>query len=178
VFVLGDRLAKIDTHSGRVRWSRPVPDVGGGSGGDPANDLLGDAGAGMMAIIGQSGVAGLDRASGHIRWTKPWPADCSYLKDFSSVAIVARTLAITCGNRGHLTTWWSDSTRPPGRSGGALPARSGGRTAIAFSGGIQVSVCPPGSPITGDIIDIFDDSGGDDLFAERPDLHTSHNLSR
>jgi outer membrane protein assembly factor BamB len=307
VFVLGDRLAKIDIRSGRVRWSRPVPDVGGGSGREPADDLLGDAGVGMMAIIGQSGIAGLDRASGNIRWTKPWPADCSYLKDFSSVAIVARTLAVTCGKSGtpdHMVVgfdsatgtrrWALDASRlfpevkitkdnpdaayelsgiwkvggllaigvdnattflDPATGRTALRRDWGGGTPIAFSGDIQISTCSHGksdicgdnpstgkalwrshipqghgsaldkrnvavadscvytvsdrygapqlvvfdartgrllgqmtlpdnvsniiqSPITGGIIDLFDGSGGDDLFAERPDLHTSHNLSR
>jgi outer membrane protein assembly factor BamB len=344
VFVLGDRLAAINIRSGRVRWSRPVPDVGGGAVGDPADDLLGDAGAGMMAVIGESGIAGLDRASGHLRWTKPWPPGCSYFKYFSSVAIVGRTLAVTCGESGspdHMVVgfdsatgtqrWTLDASRlfpevkvtkdDPDAAyelsgiwtvGGLLavgvdnatafvdPATGrttlrrtwhghtpiafirvtwDGSTPTVFSDGIQISACSPGkadlcgdnpstgkalwhrripegrrsalgrrnvavvdncvwaldadkslenddgtitavqdgcvytvsdrhgapqlvvfnartggllgqitlpdrvsniiqSPATGGVIDLFDGSGGDDLLAERPDLHTSHNLSR
>ncbi|WP_433172329.1 PQQ-binding-like beta-propeller repeat protein [Actinoallomurus sp. CA-150999] len=96
LFALGDRISMIDIRSGHLRWSRNVPRVTAADYETP-DLLVADAGAGMMTIIGDRGIAGLDRASGTTRWTEQWPADCNYNPVVVQATAIAGTVAVTCG---------------------------------------------------------------------------------
>ncbi|MEV0407221.1 PQQ-binding-like beta-propeller repeat protein [Actinoallomurus sp. NPDC050550] len=96
LFLLGTRLTLIDIRSGRVRWLVKAPEADLSYG--LPDRLVADAGA--LTIIGEDGVAGIDRADGRVRWTKVWPASCHFDGGDHSlhVAVAAGTIAVTCND--------------------------------------------------------------------------------
>lgn len=85
-------LVKINIRSGKIRWSRTVPDIGN------EYSVVPDADAATMALIGSDGMAGISRATGKVRWTKKWPGTCPYEDIFAHVAVLPGTLAVACND--------------------------------------------------------------------------------
>ncbi|GAB3986061.1 hypothetical protein GCM10029978_100570 [Actinoallomurus acanthiterrae] len=88
----GDELVKINIRSGKIRWSRKVPDIGSDE------SVVPDADAATLAFVGGDGLAGISRATGKVRWTKKWPDTCPYESIFAHVAVAPGTLAVACNN--------------------------------------------------------------------------------
>jgi outer membrane protein assembly factor BamB len=87
VLVQGNGLIEINVRSGRIRWSRPDPDVGNGQ-----EAVVPEAATKTLLVLGDQGIAGVDRASGGTRWTQRWPAECLN----RITAVVTGTIAVAC----------------------------------------------------------------------------------
>ncbi|GAA2433212.1 hypothetical protein GCM10010191_54210 [Actinomadura vinacea] len=90
VVVQGKDLLKINVRSGRIRWSRPVPEVG-------ADSVVTDANEKTLVVLGRHGITGVDREDGETRWTKRWPEGCSDTDELIS-ASAKGIVAVACND--------------------------------------------------------------------------------
>lgn len=92
VYVDGEHdLAKINVHTGRIRWSRPTP-------GHFPNEhaIVSDTGTRTLVIFNDGGdgtMTGIDPVTGRTRWTSALGCDVR----MGSTVVVGGTLAMTCG---------------------------------------------------------------------------------
>lgn len=98
-------LVKMNIRSGKIRWSRTVPDIGN------EYSIVPDADAATTALIGSDGMAGISRATGKVRWTKKWPGTCLYDSNAAPVAVAPGTLAVGCNDaRDHAAVGFDPAT--------------------------------------------------------------------
>ncbi|GAB3988868.1 hypothetical protein GCM10029978_112390 [Actinoallomurus acanthiterrae] len=94
------RLTMINVRSGRIGWSREIPSAIGDVTKFPTASLTPDAGAGARAIVGETGMAVLDRTSGKVRWMQRWPANCG--RWGYPLAATSGIIAVICDDAGSL----------------------------------------------------------------------------
>ncbi|MBD2897844.1 Outer membrane protein assembly factor BamB [Actinomadura sp. RB99] len=87
-------LVKITIRSGKIRWSRKMPDI------DSENSIstVPDADTATLALMGSDGIAGISRATGKTRWKQKWPDTCPYESIFARVAVLPGTLVVACND--------------------------------------------------------------------------------
>ncbi|MFF0526204.1 PQQ-binding-like beta-propeller repeat protein [Actinomadura nitritigenes] len=87
-------LVKITIRSGKIRWSRKMPDI------DSENSIstVPDADTATLALMGSDGIAGISRATGKTRWKQKWPDTCPHESIFARVAVLPGTLVVACND--------------------------------------------------------------------------------